>query len=390
MGLLFRPFSQVDGSASRRFGGTGLGLAISKRMAEMLGGDIVVRSSPGQGSTFSLSIATGQLDGLAMTHEPSKAVAAREPVANAQQKLDCRILLAEDGPDNQRLIAFLLRKAGAEVELAENGQIALDLALAAQQAGSPFDMILMDMQMPVMDGYEATQKLRSAGYKGPIIALTAHAMTGDRQKCIDAGCDDYITKPIDPKKLCAVTRTVGGEGTKPSLIIQKSHEIPSEIERHNMSDILCPGQLDSNSLHALPPLPPAKTYFAPAGRDTPAEICRKVAVIERLPLLKNALDAMPNMVMILNGNRQIVAANRKLLNILGASVGQLVEKRPGEAIKCIRAKEGPDGCGTGVHCTTCGAVNAIMDCHENTMPRPCGNAAFWPKPHPRSSRSTFA
>ena len=129
---------------------------------------------------------------------------AREPVGNAQQKLNCRILLAEDGPDNQRLIAFLLRKAGAEVELAENGQIALDLALAAQQAGSPFDVILMDMQMPVMDGYDATQKLRSAATREPIIALTAHAMTEDRQKCIDAGCDDYIAKPIDPKKLVEI------------------------------------------------------------------------------------------------------------------------------------------------------------------------------------------
>ena len=127
-----------------------------------------------------------------------------------------------------------------------------------------------------------------------------------------------------------------------------------------MSDIFCPDQLDSNSLLVLPPLPPAKTYFAPAGRDTPAELTRKAAVIERHPLLKNALDAMPNMVMILNGNRQIVAANQKLLGILGASLGQLVEKRPGEAINCIRAKEGPDGCGTGVHCTHCGAVNAIM------------------------------
>jgi PAS domain S-box-containing protein len=200
MSLLFRPFSQVDGSASRRFGGTGLGLAISKRLAEMLGGDVVVRSSPGQGSTFSLSIATGNLDSV-ITDEPSNAATTREAVGNAQERLACRILLAEDGPDNQRLIAFLLRKAGAEVELAENGQIALNLALTARQAGTPFDMILMDMQMPVMDGYEATQSLRSAGYKEPIIALTAHAMTEDRQRCMDAGCDDYITKPIDPKKL---------------------------------------------------------------------------------------------------------------------------------------------------------------------------------------------
>ena len=199
MGLLFRPFSQVDSSTCRRFGGTGLGLAISKRMAEMLGGDIVVRSCPGQGSTFSFSMGIGRPDGLAVTQELSHAVTARKPVSDVPQRLGCRILLAEDGPDNQRLIAFLLRKAGAEVELAGDGRIALDLALAARQAGNPFDLILMDMQMPVMDGYETTQQLRSAGFEQPIIALTAHAMTQDRKKCIDAGCDDYVTKPIDPK-----------------------------------------------------------------------------------------------------------------------------------------------------------------------------------------------
>ena len=206
IGLLFRPFSQVDGSASRRFGGTGLGLAISKRMAEMLGGDIVVRSGPDQGSTFSLSIAIGQRGGLIAS--PSKRIMTLAASKPLPQKLACRILLAEDGPDNQRLIAFLLRKAGAEVELAENGQIAIDLALAAKQSGNPFDVILMDMQMPVMDGYEATQNLRSAGCTEPIIALTAHAMSGDRQKCIDAGCDGYITKPIDAKKLVGEIETM--------------------------------------------------------------------------------------------------------------------------------------------------------------------------------------
>jgi PAS domain S-box-containing protein len=215
LGLLFRPFSQADNSSTRRFGGTGLGLAISKRMAEMLGGDILVRSSLGQGSAFSLSIVIGNLDGALMTRVPDKPSAAKETAVNSEPRLTCRILLAEDGPDNQRLISYLLRKAGAEVTGAENGQIACELALAAQEAGNPFDLILMDMQMPVMDGYEATRELRNAGYEGPIIALTAHAMQDDRQKCLDAGCDDFITKPIDPRSfvesLGAWTETGRGE-----------------------------------------------------------------------------------------------------------------------------------------------------------------------------------
>jgi CheY-like chemotaxis protein len=111
------------------------------------------------------------------------------------------LLLAEDGPDNQRLIAFLLRKAGADVSVAENGKTALLLALNAANEGRPFAIVLMDMQMPIMDGYEATRRLRDAGYAGPIIALTAHAMTDDRQKCLDAGCDDYLAKPVDRDRL---------------------------------------------------------------------------------------------------------------------------------------------------------------------------------------------
>ena len=115
-----------------------------------------------------------------------------------------RILLVEDGFDNQRLIAHVLRKAGAEVSVAENGQVAVDLALAATPASGSFDIILMDIQMPVMDGYEATKRLRSAGCVTPIIALTAYAATENRQACLDAGCDDYMTKPFHIATLVTV------------------------------------------------------------------------------------------------------------------------------------------------------------------------------------------
>ncbi|MGD0517214.1 MAG: MASE3 domain-containing protein [Thermoguttaceae bacterium] len=194
---LFQPFSQVDTSMHRQYGGTGLGLAISRRLARILGGDIAVVSVHGKGSTFSLTIATGPLDGVrSIEHAPDAAMPHPQDTF-ADLILDSRILLAEDGTDNQRLIAFMLRKAGADVTVAENGLVAVDFALAAENAGNPFDIILMDMQMPFMDGYEATRRLRTAGLKLPILALTAHAMVEDRRKCVDAGCDGYITKPIE-------------------------------------------------------------------------------------------------------------------------------------------------------------------------------------------------
>ena len=190
---LFQPFTQADESTTRRFGGTGLGLTISRRLARLLGGDIRVSSTPGVGSSFVATIEYGaapeclMLEGLTESELPLNAI----PLTHSNLQLHCRILLAEDGRDNQRLLTTHLRAAGAEVAVAENGRIAVSMA-----STQPFDIILMDMQMPEMDGYSATAELRRRGFSLPIIALTAHAMSEDREKCLNSGCSDYLTKPV--------------------------------------------------------------------------------------------------------------------------------------------------------------------------------------------------
>jgi len=220
MDRLFQPFSQVDTSMARQFGGTGLGLSISKRLAQMLGGDVfIVESRPGSGTRFRVSINTGSLEGVHLL-APARRVSetgfdapAPRPTEGSLSIKGCRILLAEDGPDNQRLISFVLKKAGAEVIVVENVQLAVDAAFSAVDSDQPFDVILMDMQMPVLDGYEATALLRARGYAGSIVAITAHAMDGDREKCLAAGCDDYATKPIDREKLVAQIAALRTETT---------------------------------------------------------------------------------------------------------------------------------------------------------------------------------
>jgi CheY-like chemotaxis protein len=207
VGTLFRPFAQAERSTTRRFGGTGLGLAISQRLARLLGGDITVESQPRVGSCFCVTIASGSPEEAARASTIAGVgvrSSARPPrTTDVPLTLSGRVLLAEDGLDNQRLIGFLLCKAGLDVAVAEDGRSACDQALAARAADRPFDVILMDMQMPIMSGFEATAHLRAAGYAGPIVALTAHAMAGDRERCLAAGCDDYVAKPVRRATLLA-------------------------------------------------------------------------------------------------------------------------------------------------------------------------------------------
>lgn len=205
---VFDPFTQADNSITRQFGGTGLGLTISKRIAILLGGDLTIRSQPGQGCIFFFTCEVGNLDNVTIL-TPAEATKRYADSSLAEQKilsfnettLCGKILLVEDACDNQRLIQALLHQLSLDVDVVGNGEQGRDMAIAANQEGRPFDLILMDMQMPIMDGYEATRQLRDSGYSQPIIALTANAMADDKRRSFDAGCNAHLAKPIKRKEL---------------------------------------------------------------------------------------------------------------------------------------------------------------------------------------------
>ncbi|MBD3670334.1 MAG: response regulator [Gammaproteobacteria bacterium] len=243
---IFQDYAQAESSTTRKYGGTGLGLSLSKLLSNMLGGDITVSSLPGLGSIFSLTVACGDTsDSRQLNQVELKATQSEQQlVPSITQKLKGSILLAEDNPDNQHLFSMYLKRFGVKTDVVHNGQQAIEYALRTD-----YDLILMDMQMPIMDGVEATHDLRSKGVNTPIIALTASTLEDDMEEFFSAGCTDYLSKPIKRERLyelCSqyLQADIQGETLSPmhssvleedpdfiDLVARFARRLPETIER---------------------------------------------------------------------------------------------------------------------------------------------------------------
>ena len=210
---LFQPFTQGDNSTKRQFGGTGLGLYLSKRLSQALGGDLILKDTDeNQGSTFVFTIDAGPFQTDVKFYTERSATGVSSKFEKSLKGL--RILVVDDSPDNRLLVRRILEHAQAEIEEAENGLAGVEMA-----ARRPFDLILMDIQMPIMDGYEAYRQLRASSFQKPIVALTAHALHSEREKCFSLGFDDHLSKPIDRKVLVeSIARLCARETAKVNVI----------------------------------------------------------------------------------------------------------------------------------------------------------------------------
>jgi CheY-like chemotaxis protein/anti-sigma regulatory factor (Ser/Thr protein kinase) len=219
---LFSAFNQADASTTRRFGGTGLGLTICRRLAELMGGDISVRSTPGAGSEFVVMLPFGFAEEEAPAEHPPLQTAAASPTDHPRLQ-GLRLLLVEDHPLNQLVARGMLEHAGAQVDIAENGQLAVD---CLRERAADFDIVLMDVQMPVMDGYEATRQIRRRlNLKLPVLAMTAGVMKSEQDQCIAAGMNDFIAKPVDVEQMLdIISRHWDAIRSRPAHFVAPPHD----------------------------------------------------------------------------------------------------------------------------------------------------------------------
>jgi signal transduction histidine kinase/CheY-like chemotaxis protein len=312
---IFDPFVQADNSVTRRFGGTGLGLAISRKFSQALGGDITVTSKLGKGSTFSVSIATGDLDGVVFLQPEEVSDLHGEIDAEEDyhwQLPHARILVVDDGVENRELVKLLLEDAGLFVEEAENGKVGVEKATEGS-----FDAILMDVQMPVMDGFTAAGILRKQGFNKPVIALTANAMKGFEEECLEAGYTGYLSKPINLDQFMdLMAELLGGRKVK------------KDVDSIQVSEI------SQNAAHEEQPAADS----GPIVSTLPAHIEKFKKIIVRFAQRLNVqLDAMDKAQAL--GNFKEVAALAHWLKGAGGTVGFDVFTEPAAQLEVHATKE---------------------------------------------------